>query len=124
VLPALLVGCRAEPVRPDLTAVDAESRIAGIVAAAESDDPADLPLLVEALDDDDAAVRLFAIEALERRTGQTHGYSPYAPPAERAEAVDRWRAALERVPELQTPDAAPNDDPVTAVAEKEGASRE
>jgi len=123
-LPALLVGCRADPVQPDLRAVDAESRIAGIVAAADSDDPADLPLLVEALADDDAAVRVFAIEALERRTGRSHGYSPYDAPAERAEAVARWRAALPGMMPRQSPDAAPVEDPVTAVAEKEGASRQ
>lgn len=123
VLTALLAGCRAEPVKPDLRAVDAESRIAGIVAAGESDAPADLPLLVEALADDDPAVRLFAIEALERRTGRTHGYRPYDPPAARARAVARWRDALGATPAEQAPDAAPPEDPVAASAEHEGAPR-
>ncbi len=116
-LPALWLGCRAGPADPDLAAVDADSRIAGIVAAADSQDPTQLPLLVEALADDDAAVRFFAIEALERRTGQAHGYAPYAPPAERAQAVARWRAALD----AQAPDSPL---PSTVIAENEGPPRE
>jgi len=90
-----LAGCRAAPVDADLHAVDAESRIAGIVAAERSDDPADLYALVEALGDDDAAVRLFAAEALRRRTGQDFGYSAYAPEPQRRQAAQQWHAYVD-----------------------------
>ena len=95
VVALVLPGCKAEPVRADLQAVDAESRIAGFVAASQSDDPEELDHLVDALEDDDPAVRLFAAEALRRRTGQNHGFHAYHPKPERDEAVTRWRAFID-----------------------------
>lgn len=93
-----LNACKAKPVQGDLHATDAESRIAGIVAATASDNPADLPALVDALEDDDPAVRLFAAEALRLRTGMDHGYSAYDPADARAQAIKRWRDELEGTP--------------------------
>jgi len=49
-----------------------------------------VPKLIEQLDSDDPAVRMFAIEALARITGERRGYGPYAPPYERDMAVARW----------------------------------
>jgi len=92
---ALLIwisGCKAEPVRADLDAAHAEGRIAGIIAAAEVGDPDHMPKLIDALKDDDPAVRLFAGEALRRRTGQTFGYRAYDPSKQRAKAIARWQA--------------------------------
>src|SRR5262245_5136519 len=51
-----------------------------------------VPALIERLNDPDPVVRLTAHEELRRRTGQNFGYLPWAPPAERAHAVQKWRA--------------------------------
>lgn len=48
-------------------------------------------VLVDLLDDADPTVRRSAIEALEQITGNTLGYLPHAPAAERQAAVARWR---------------------------------
>lgn len=89
-----LVGCRGAPVRPDVYASDPESRIAGLIAAAESDDPDMLAVLLEAMADDDTAVRMFAAESLRRRTAKDFGYRAYDPPARRDQAIARWRQYL------------------------------
>ena len=65
-----------------------------IVDAAERDDDQTLAELVHALSDRDPAVRLFAIQSLERRTGQTLGYRYYGPEDERRLASLRWGAWL------------------------------
>ncbi len=65
-------------------------------ATAERGTMADAPRLVECLASDDPAVRLAAIGTLERLTGTTLGYRASAPPAERADAVQRWKAWVER----------------------------
>lgn len=91
---AAIGACRADPVRADLTAVDAESRIAGIVAAGASDDPSQIEALFEALDDEDPAIRLFAAEALRRRTGQDPGYRAFDPEVDRTAAIVRWQRAV------------------------------
>jgi hypothetical protein len=51
-----------------------------------------IPALIDRLDDPDPVVRLSAHEALRRRTGQQFGFVPWADPAERAQAVARWRS--------------------------------
>jgi hypothetical protein len=55
-----------------------------------------VPALIERLDDPDPVVRLSAHEELRKQTGQDFGYVPWAPPAERAHAVDHWRGWWER----------------------------
>mgnify|MGYP003879937573 CR=1 FL=1 len=49
--------------------------------------------LIGLLDDPDIAVRLYAIAALRRLTGNDYGYRYYASDADRAAAVARWQAA-------------------------------
>jgi hypothetical protein len=46
---------------------------------------------VDRLEDEDAAVRFFAIIALERITGRRFGYEYSQPSRERAAAIVRWR---------------------------------
>jgi hypothetical protein len=53
-----------------------------------------VPALVTRLDDPDPVVRMAAGEELKRRTRQDFGYVSWAPVAERAAAVGRWRAWL------------------------------
>jgi hypothetical protein len=50
-----------------------------------------VPSLLRSLDDHDQVVRLAAFSELKKRTGQDFGYVPYAEPAERAQAVARWK---------------------------------
>lgn len=94
-VPAMvLVGCQQQPVSGDLGAEEAPRRIPALVGAANSTDDAELAAMVHALMDDDPAVRLFAIQALHDRTGQTLGYKYYAPAEERSAAAQRWREWL------------------------------
>lgn len=93
-LALILVACAPEPGRGFDDALPS-ARIDAIVEAARAGDRAAVRSLIEQLDSDDAAVRLVAIEALHRATGETHGYRQYDPPAERRAAVARWERWLE-----------------------------
>jgi hypothetical protein len=54
----------------------------------------DLKRLVDRLEDPDAAVRLYAINALEQVAQGRMGYQPWDPLAVRHRSVGRWRAWL------------------------------
>ena len=69
-------------------------RARAAVALAEAGDKDAVHKLIDLLDDDDRAVRLYAILALERLCGTTMGYTYYAPQADRDAAVRRWREAI------------------------------
>ena len=69
-------------------------RILAIYRAAQAKDDGAVPLIVDRLEDEDNGVRFFAIQALERLTGNRFGYDYAQPASERAAAVDRWRAYL------------------------------
>ena len=62
-------------------------------AVRERDDDA-APQLVADLESDDPAVRLFAIEALERVTGETFGYRYFDDEEDRRASVAKWQAWL------------------------------
>ena len=62
-------------------------------AVRERDDDA-APQLVADLESDDPAVRLFAIEALERVTGETFGYRYFDDEEDRQAPVAKWQAWL------------------------------
>jgi hypothetical protein len=74
--------------------------------------------LVKDLDSDDAAVRFYAIQGLERLTGETYGYRYYDDEIERKPALRQWQAWLARIrgetPALPTsaPSTAPTSSPV------------
>ncbi|MDB5326110.1 MAG: hypothetical protein JWM57_1679 [Phycisphaerales bacterium] len=53
-----------------------------------------VPQLVKDLDDDDSAVRFYAIEGLRRLTGQTFDYHYFDDTPARAPAVAKWQAWL------------------------------
>ncbi len=63
-----------------------------IRAAAERGDRSAIPHIVDRLEDEDDGVRFFAVLALDRMTGKRLGYDYAKPAAERAAAVERWRA--------------------------------
>lgn len=51
-----------------------------------------VPALIDRLNDPDRVVRMASSDALKARTGRDFGFLPWAPPEERAQAVERWRA--------------------------------
>ncbi len=59
--------------------------------AGETGDRQAVPLLVDRLEDEDDAVRFFAIIALERITGDRFGYDYARPASQRAKSVEQWR---------------------------------
>lgn len=87
-------GCTAGKPKPDFDSPDPYARALAIEEAAIRRDRAAIPDLIEALESDDPAVRFAAIGALERITGQTHGYRSYDPEWERQAAIERWVAAF------------------------------
>jgi HEAT repeat protein len=88
-----LAGC-AQPKGRGLLDEDASFKIPAIKEAAEQSDADAIPQLVAALEDDDAAVRFYAIEALRRLTGQTFDYHFYDDEPDRQPAVARWKSWL------------------------------
>ena len=58
-------------------------------AAQEKSRQAIVPL-IKRLHDEDPAIRLSAIRALRRITGQDMGYRSYESPVKRAQAIQRW----------------------------------
>ena len=79
-----------------LNAERPEQRIWAIRQAAERQDHEAIGILVERLEDDDEAVRFYAILALERLTGTRLGYNYHASETERHRAVERWRQSVRR----------------------------
>ena len=95
----VMVGCASGGDRRtvSLEAADPSDRIRAIVAAANNgggDLRSTVAALVDRLEDEDEAVRFYAIAGLDRLTGQRMGYRAYAPPPRRRVAVERWRRYL------------------------------
>ena len=97
-IPAAVVsaGCNGpeKGVAAGLQGELSSERVTACIRAGQSRDKSVLPLLVERLEDTDADVRLFAINALKKITGQDLEYRYYASSADRGEAVLRWRQWL------------------------------
>lgn len=103
VLPILLLGvlcilgCLPSQQRPnkaDLRANDTPTRVPAIVGASDTDQDDSVPELIHALSDKDPAVRLFAIQSLQARTGQTLDYRYYEAADKRQAAINRWHEWL------------------------------
>jgi len=81
---------------------DPAVRLAGIRLAAKTNDAGALSYLVDRLTDSEADVRFFAILTLKKLADlpedRRMGYRYYDPPAERNEAVKRWRQWLAERP--------------------------
>lgn len=90
-LPLLLVGCGPPTDRANIQSADAQTRAAAIKAAAQRGDKRAVPMIVGRLEDEDQAVRFFAIQGLQQLTGQTLGYLYYKPPGTQRDAIRRWR---------------------------------
>lgn len=87
-------GCNSSGTRAELSSPSPVARARATVALGERRDPAAVHKLVDLLEDPDQAVRMYAILALQRITGEDFGYRYYDREAERQPAVERWRAAL------------------------------
>ncbi len=102
-------GCApdGQSARFRLESYDPAERIRAIRDVVKSGDDSLVPALVDRLDDDDAAVRFYAILALEKFTDTRRGYSYSGSIAERSEAIDEWRAWLESrdIGSISTPDS-------------------
>ena len=85
---SLCAGCTPHY---DLKDPDPASKIPAMKREAQRGDKRDLALLVNDLESDDPAVRLYAIQTLEHLTGSRLGYDYYADDASREQAVARWR---------------------------------
>lgn len=81
-------GCARES--PSYVDGSPASRLAAIERSSADGRTADIPRIVENLSSDDAAVRMAAIGALRRMTGETLGYRFDDPPATRQAAIERW----------------------------------
>lgn len=108
----LLAGCTPQqaPARADFRS-GTTGKVPAIVGAADQDDADTLFELVHALSDKDPAVRLFAIQSLETRTGQTLGYRYYESTAKRRDAVTRWRDWLMQAFAPPPPENSPENPP-------------
>lgn len=96
-LTLLLCSCVA-PMPPYPKGFDSKDpgvRIQTIRMAGDRQDQSVVPQLVNRLEDEDEAVRMFAILALEKITRTRLGYNYTDPEPVRGRAVKRWRAYLQ-----------------------------
>ena len=93
-LVGLLSGCAQLTWRQQLQSEDPLRRIDGAVAAARANDRSAVPLLVDRLQDDDVAVRMYAIMALEKIEGTSLGYKFWGDDMDRTRMAQQWRNHL------------------------------
>lgn len=89
---ALALAACSATVPPSYSDPTPEARIGAIRQSVAEGRRQDIPYLVECLSSDDPAVRLAAVDALQRLAGTTLGYRASAPPAERTAAVTAWKS--------------------------------
>ena len=91
---AAAAGCQGDGPTVSLQNKDPAGKIPAMKQAAERQDRSAVPDLVQTLESDDPAERLYAIEALRRITGQDLGYNYYGSDEQRASGVQRWKTWL------------------------------
>jgi hypothetical protein len=92
---ALPAGCAPPASQGDFGSPDPAAKLYAIRRAGAARDAKAVRPLVQELASDDPAVRMFAIQALERITGTRLGYNPYSDEVDRRQAIRRWLEALE-----------------------------
>lgn len=96
----MLAGCQTSSKTQRLEGLsnpDVLVRLSAIKWAGQNKVAEAVEPLVDCLDDDDASVRFFAIQALVKITGQDHGYDYKADAQSRCAAMEQWqRAAAEK----------------------------
>jgi len=93
-------GCGSSPLDRKIVFSDLQSqnpliRIRAIKWAADNEIRPAIPPLVDSLQNEDQAVRFYAIEALRRLVGTNYGYDYKAQPNRRAAAIQRWKEFVE-----------------------------
>jgi hypothetical protein len=83
-------SCGPAPVDDGFSEGVSWHRMKAILDAARTGDESAVDRIIEQLDSDDPAVRMVAIEALERLADETMGHVHYDDLASRDAAVDRW----------------------------------
>ncbi len=91
----LLCSCGPAMTEGGFDAASPAARSHAIEQAARAGDLDAVPKIVEQLDADDPAIRMLAIDALHRLTGETYGFHHYDPPHERHAAIQRWVTAVQ-----------------------------
>ena len=86
-------GC-FDPEPHSLLSHNPSAKIPAIKDAVNQHDAKAIPSLIDDLSDNDPAVRFYAIEGLQRLTGQTFGYLYYQDAPQRREAVMKWKRWL------------------------------
>jgi hypothetical protein len=90
----LLIGCSAPRGPRVVEDPDLDVKVPAIKQAVRAKDFSQAKQLVADLSSDDPAVRFYAINGLEKLTGQTFGYVYYQDEARREQAVRKWKAWL------------------------------
>ncbi|HEX8522710.1 MAG TPA: hypothetical protein VF669_10675 [Tepidisphaeraceae bacterium] len=113
----ILTGCSGYSGPRGLESDDASQLIPAMKRAADEKNTRAVPVLIKALNNDDPAVRFYAIQGLERLTGQTLGYQYFLEADERKEAVARWEGWLKEqgVTTRKSSQAHPSTEPVSVV---------
>lgn len=93
-LTALLTGCSGYAGPRSIVNPDPAVKIPAMRKAVDAKDTSVIPQLIKDLDSGDPAIRFYAIESLQRLTGQSHGYDWTQDDRHaRAPAIARWRTA-------------------------------
>jgi hypothetical protein len=88
------LACTAPRPAPNIADADPTVKIAGMMQAVRNQDRSALPALVEQLNSDDPAVRMFAIGALEKFAGGRFGYEYYLDEERRKPSLAKWQEWL------------------------------
>ncbi len=91
----LLCSCGPASIQGGFDSVSPAARTLAIKKAVHAHDLHAVPKIVEQLDADDPVIRMLAIDALERLTGETYGFHHYDPPDKRHAAIQRWVTAVQ-----------------------------
>jgi len=92
----LLAACSEPRDPPSVKSDDLTLKVPAIKEDVQHRSQSDIPLMVHDLDNDDPAVRFYAIEGLHRLTGNDFGYRYYDNEDERKPALQRWENWLKQ----------------------------
>ena len=67
-------------------------RVQGIMTVGEKNLTAEIPRLIDFLEDPDVSVRVTSVRTLRKMTGKNFGFVAYTDEPQRREAVAKWRA--------------------------------
>jgi hypothetical protein len=92
---------------PDIKSPDPSLKIPAIKSAVQRKDMSVVGALIKDLESDDPAVRFYAIQGLQRLTGETFGYEYYAEADQRTPALQQWQQWFSRSEESVARGGAP-----------------